>query len=449
MFNLDDLIEDCLQLFGATASKRHIELVGGVKPNTPIVLQGDSTRLRQIIINLLGNAFKFTAEGFIALEVGLEEGSTPERPKLRFSVQDSGIGIDLAISGDLFDSFNQADASTTRKYGGTGLGLAICKSLAELMNGEIGVTSTKGRGSTFWFTAEFVSSDFILDETAHERELTQSLHGKKLLLAGGNPKVFEFLSEHTRAWGMESVYAGSAKVAMTSLLHAAHSGEPFDFLCVDSALPDMPGIDLVRQVRTNPDILSTPLFMASASDVYLEPQLLRRFSIHAVLRKPVSGKALKYELAALLGHVPAAAEEAPPQVMTEHSLSHLKVLVAEDNAVNRMVIKGLLGKLDIQPELVENGVMAFDAVRKAARPYDVILMDCEMPEMDGFEATRSIREFERNRSLPETPIVALTAHALQEHREAVFASGMNHYLSKPVTLDSLTGALERIARRAR
>jgi len=447
MFNLDDLIEDCLQLFGATASKRHIELVGGVKPDTPILLQGDPTRLRQIIINLLGNAFKFTAEGFIALEVGLAPGSTPEHPRLRFSVQDSGIGIDLASSGNLFDSFNQADASTTRKYGGTGLGLAICKSLAELMNGEIGVNSAKGRGSTFWFTAEFMPSDFMLEETAHERELTQSLRGKKLLLAGGNPKVFEFLSDHTRAWEMSSVHAASAKIAMTTLLHAAHSGEPFDFMCVDSSLPDMPGIDLVRQVRSNPDILSIPLFVASASDVYLDPQLLRRFSIHAVLRKPVSGKALKYELAALMGYEPAPVEEVSAPVPDDDIFSHMRVLVAEDNAVNRMVIKGLLSKLKIQPELVENGVMAFDAVRKATQSYDVILMDCEMPEMDGFEATRSIREFERNRNLPQTSIVALTAHALQEHREAVFASGMNYYLAKPVTLDSLTGVLERIARR--
>ncbi len=447
MFNLDDLIEDCLQLFGATASKRHIELVGGVRPSTPILLQGDPTRLRQIIINLLGNAFKFTAEGFIALEVGLAPGSTSARPRLRFSVQDSGIGIDLASSGNLFDSFNQADASTTRKYGGTGLGLAICKSLAELMNGEIGVNSAKGRGSTFWFTAEFAPSDFMLEETAHERELTESLRGKKLLLAGGNTKVFEFLCEHTNDWGISSVHASSAKVAMTTLLHAAHSGEPFDFICVDSSLPDMPGVDLVRQVRSNPDILSIPLFIASGSDVYLDPQLLRRFSIHAVLRKPVSGKALKYELAALMGYEPAPVEEVVAPVPDEDIFSHMRVLVAEDNAVNRMVIKGLLGKLKIQPELVENGVMAFDAVRKAMQPYDVILMDCEMPEMDGFEATRSIREFERNRNLTQTAIVALTAHALQEHREAVFASGMNYYLSKPVTLDSLTGVLERIARR--
>lgn len=444
VFQLDDLIEDCLQLFGATANKRHIELVGGVKPNAPLLLKGDPTRLRQIIINLLGNAFKFTAEGFVALEVGMVEGATDTKPKLRFSVQDSGIGIDLDAGVNLFDSFNQADASTTRKYGGTGLGLAICKSLAELMGGTIGVDSAKGKGSTFWFTAEFDAADIVLTETSQERELTASLKYKKLLLVGAHEKVYEFLNGHAAAWGMEMQYALSAKAAMTALLHASHSGEAFDFIGVDSTLPDMAGIDLIRQIRGNLEVKAIPAFMFSASEIFQDQQLLRRLSIRAILRKPISGNSLKYELAAMLGREAAPAIEPKIHELQQDKFSHLRVLVAEDNAVNRMVIKGLLGKLNIQPELVENGVLALEAVRKAAEPYDIILMDCEMPEMDGFEATRSIREFESGRNLPATTIVALTAHALQEHRDAVFASGMNYYLSKPVTLDNLSGAFDRI-----
>jgi signal transduction histidine kinase/CheY-like chemotaxis protein len=444
VFNLDDLIEDCLQLFGATANKRHIELVGGVKPGAPLLLKGDSTRLRQVIINLLGNAFKFTSEGFVSLEVGLEEGATDDAPKLRFSIEDSGIGIDLSSGVDLFDSFNQADASTTRKYGGTGLGLAICKSLVALMGGAIGVESSKGKGSKFWFTAEFAAADIIVHETIHERELTALLGGKKLLLVGTKAKTIEFLNEYARSWSLEMCSAPTAKVAHTTILHAVHSGEGFDFVGVDSQLPDMACMDFIRQLRANSEAKMLPAFIFSASNISQDQQLLRQYSVHGILRKPLSGKALKYELAALLGHESAIADLPPASELRPDKFSHLRVLVAEDNAVNRMVIKGLLGKLKITPELVDNGLLAFDMVRKTVLPYDVILMDCEMPEMDGFEATRSIRAFEVQRGLSATPIVALTAHALQEHRDAVFASGMNHYLSKPVTLDNLVGVFDRI-----
>lgn len=448
VFTLDDLIEDCLQLFGATANKRQIELVGGVKPKAPLLLKGDQTRLRQVIINLLGNAFKFTAEGYIALEVGLAEGSTDENPKLRFSIEDSGIGIDLSSGVNLFDSFNQADASTTRKYGGTGLGLAICKSLVELMGGEIGVESVKGKGSTFWFTAQFSAAEIIVTETAQERELTGLLKGKKLLLVGANPKMIEFLREYGDVWNLELQHAVAAKTAQTAITRATHSGEPFDFIGVDSSLPDMSGIDFIRQLRTNNETKNLPVFIFSSSNIYQDQQMLRLYSVHAVLRKPFSGKALKYELAAILGHETAPTAQIKISEPQPNKFANLRVLVAEDNAVNRMVIKGLLGKLNIHPELVENGLIAFEMVRKAVQPYDVILMDCEMPEMDGFEATRNIREFEQERDLEATPVVALTAHALQEHRDAVFASGMNHYLSKPVTLDNLIGVFERILQKS-
>ena len=446
-FVLEDLVEDCLQLFGATANKRHIELVGGVKPNTPNMLKGDSTRLRQVIINLLGNAFKFTSHGFVSFEVGVAEDSTEQHPKLRFAIADSGIGIDLSSGVNLFDSFNQADASTTRKYGGTGLGLAICKSLVELMGGKIGVESVKGKGSVFWFTAEFSVTDIVIRETDHERRLTGVLNRKKLLLVGVNPKMFEFLREHADSWGLDTQLALSAKIAQTIIMRTTHSGELFDFIGIDSNLPDMSGIDYVRQLRANSETKNLSIFMFSDSNVHRDQQALSRYAVHASLRKPLSGKTLKHELVALLGHETSASTEIKTQELQLEKFAHLRVLVAEDNAVNRMVIKGLLGKLNIDPVMVDNGLLAFDLVRQAERSYDVILMDCEMPEMDGFESTRSIREFEQQRNLPATPIVALTAHALQEHRDAVFASGMNHYLSKPVTLGNLVGVFDRIRNR--
>ncbi|HWV14143.1 MAG TPA: response regulator [Cellvibrio sp.] len=443
-FSLQDVVEDCLQLFGATAGKTQIELLGGIKPGVPLVVKGDSTRLRQIIINLLGNAFKFTAEGFINLEVGLDPASTAEKPKLYFSVQDTGIGIDLEVRAKLFDSFNQADASTTRKYGGTGLGLAICKSLVELMGGQVGVNSVKDQGSTFWFTAVFAAADEVPQPSPQDADLLVMLQNKKLLLVGANPKMSDFLGEYCRLWGVALHSVATTKMAMMELVHASHRGEMFDFVGVDYLLPEMQGLEFVRQVRNNPEIAAVPLFIFSSHKIALEQSLLSRLAVHSILRKPVSGKMLKQELIELLGHESGRHLEKKIAARVLDQFAHLRVLVAEDNAVNRLVIKGLLGKLKIQPELVENGLMAFNAVRTADKPYDLVLMDCDMPEMDGFEATRNIRELERSRRVPATPIIALTAHALQEHRDAVYACGMNHYLSKPVTLDTLVSAFEMV-----
>lgn len=443
-FELDELVENCVQLFGATANKRQIELFGGLEPGVPRWLCGDPTRLRQIIINLLGNAFKFTSEGFVSLRVQLAAEPVDHKVALRFVVQDSGIGLDTSNTTNLFDSFNQADASTTRKYGGTGLGLAICKSLAELMEGDIGVESVKGQGATFWFTARMGIEDVCDWSSARNQAKYESLIAKKLLLVEASRTLSDFLTHHCVAWGVYVETASSAKAALAQIKHAMHSGEPYDFVGFDYALPDTNGFDFAQGVRDIPELGDLPLFMFSAGDVYHDQAHVRRLGIHSILRKPISIKLLQQELIALTGH------EAPPVAPEERKVhdpekfAHLRVLVAEDNPVNRMVIKGLLGKLNIVPQFAENGVEALSAVKLAHEAFSLILMDCEMPEMDGFEATQSIRDFERREGLSAIPIIALTAHALQEHREAVFASGMNYYLSKPVTFDNLYGAFEGV-----
>jgi signal transduction histidine kinase/CheY-like chemotaxis protein len=445
VFDLEELIEDCIQLFGATASKHHIELLGGVAPGTPLLLKGDSTRLRQIIINLLGNAFKFTEQGFISLEASLAPDST-DGNLLRFAVADSGIGINSTAHPNLFDSFNQADTSTTRKYGGTGLGLAICKNLAELMGGEIGVYSKRGKGSTFWFTAAFSVINETPDTPQHDPRLQNLLYNKNLLLIGGSKKFRKFLSAQCTSWGVNVHWVATKEQMHTHLQEMQKQDKQVDFVALDYQ-PSESLLEVVEWMHQEPAYQHIPALVLSNNDLPQDNQAWRALKIHAVLRKPLSAKTFKLKLAAMLG-----LDVSPPPIQKSDynydQYAHLHVLVAEDNAVNRMVIKGLLGKLQIQPQLVENGLAAYNALRETERPYDLIFMDCEMPEMDGFEATRRIREYERDHNLNPTPIVALTAHALPEHRDAVFACGMNHYLSKPVTLDSLYTTLEKIDLRA-
>lgn len=439
-FNLEELIEDSVQLFGATSNKLGIELVGSVTPTTPSDVIGDPTRLRQVLINFIGNAFKFTSEGSICIKAQRVPESDLDQPLIRFSITDSGIGIPPDAQKKLFQSFSQADSSTTRKYGGTGLGLAICKRLAELMGGEVGLDSAEGSGSTFWFTARF---DLQATSTSAPR-VVPSLAGKHLLIIEDNQALCEILSYHGQSWGMHVTSAQTSQDALELISSRRERGvEDFNFISLDYRLTDLNGLELAaRLLQQYPDY-SAHMCLLTASDQNFHPDVLARHRINKVLRKPISPKKFRDLLATQLGHGPRSVE--PAATTPQLNLSNLRVLVAEDNAVNRLVIKGLLGKLQIQPLLVENGLQAWHECMHADRkPFDLILMDCEMPEMDGFEATRRIRSYEQSLSLTATPIVALTAHAMEEHREMVFASGMDYFLCKPITLAELKTALEKL-----
>jgi signal transduction histidine kinase/CheY-like chemotaxis protein len=434
-FDLDELVENCIQLFGATSSKRRVELFGGLEKSVPAKVKGDPTRLRQIIINLLGNAFKFTSEGFISLTVTSCEASG-DQILLRFAIEDSGIGIDQEKITNLFSSFSQADTSTTRKYGGTGLGLAICKNLAELMGGDIGVDSLRGKGSTFWFTARL---NVVAQN--HNKSIDEELKSKRGLLIESNEYLSKFICSHLLAWGANVEVVKTGKAGFSMLKQAINSGEPYGYLMVDNDLADSTGLDFLQKLRGTEEIANLPLIVLSSGEFYFDQKQLTTLVISKVLRKPVSIKKLQRELTGLFSEEKYTDKIHGITVKKDlQKFSHLSVMVAEDNPVNRMVIKGLLSKLHITPEFAENGLLAVERLVKTN--FDVVLMDCEMPEMDGFEATRQIRLFEKNQTRDKTTIIALTAHALQEHREAVFAAGMNYYLSKPVTLDALYDALE-------
>ncbi|MCR8922209.1 response regulator [Dasania sp. GY-MA-18] len=441
-FNLEELAEDCIQLFGATASKSNLDLIGSVSPTTPLRLKGDPTRLRQILINLLGNAFKFTREGHIALEIQREKNSPIDRPIIRFSVKDTGIGINPEMLPHLFDSFNQADNSTTRKYGGTGLGLAICKQLAELMGGQIGVESTVDQGSTFWFSAQFSLCDDVADSPSHDITISTALTAKRLLIVEDNEYFCEVMYHHSLSWGMNTHTLALGADAVNMLSKAAANNKPYDFIVLDLILPDISGLELASQIRAVAALKDTPIFIVTASDEAISEQQLKELNIYKVIRKPITPSTLKLCLAQSLGKVPAMHDYS----RFDRKLSVIagtRVLAAEDNAVNRIVIKGLLSKFGVEPVFVENGKQAVDLICQPEQAFDIIFMDCDMPIMDGFEAARRIRKFEATHHLEPCRIVALTAHALQEHRREVSQAGMDDYLAKPVNLADLARAFKR------
>ncbi|MGK0441230.1 MAG: signal transduction histidine kinase/CheY-like chemotaxis protein [Pseudohongiellaceae bacterium] len=441
-FNLEKLVDDCIQLFGTASSKDNLDLVGSVSPTTPLKLKGDPTRLSQIIINLLGNAFKFTREGHVALEARREKNSPVDRPILRFEVKDTGIGIASDSLPLLFDSFTQANNSTTRHYGGSGLGLAICKRLAELMGGTIGVDSIRDEGSTFWFTAQFTLCDDIADSPSHDINISTALTAKRLLIVEDNKYFCDLMYHHSLSWGMNTQTCSCGSPVLEMLQKSHNEGKPYDFITLDLILPDTNGIDLATKIRSIDSLKDTPIFIITASDQVISAKQLEQLNIHKVIRKPITPATLKLSLAQCLGKIPYIHEHNT----RDQNLSlpeGTTILAAEDNPVNRVVIKGLLEKFGVTPIFAENGKEAVELLCQPAQRFDIVFMDCDMPIMDGFEATRHVRKFEEAHQLDPCRIVALTAHALQEHRNEVIHAGMDDYLTKPVSITDLQKAFQR------
>jgi PAS domain S-box-containing protein len=427
-FKVRPVVDDALMAVAPAAAAKELELACEVGADVPVAVQGDPARLRQILVNLLGNAVKFTERGEVVLRVGVAEQSG-RHAIVRFAVTDTGIGIPPDRMHRLFRSFSQVDGSSTRRYGGTGLGLAISKQLVELMGGEIGVESAPGRGSTFWFTLP-------LEPVAKPaRCAPAALRGVRVLVVDDNATNREILHRRVVAWGMRNGTAASAAEALRLLREAARSGDPYRLVLVDQQMPEMDGDALARAVRADASLDPAALVLLSS----LGRSGTAGGLFAACLTKPIREAQLRDCLARVLGDAPAPPPAAAAGPAAGGTAPRRRVLLAEDNLVNQLVARRMLERAGVEVDVVATGREALAAVERTA--YDLVLMDLHMPEMDGLEATAAIRERQGNGR--RTPIVALTAAAMAEDRERCLAAGMDDYLAKPVQTAALHAILAR------
>jgi PAS domain S-box-containing protein len=425
-FDVRECVESALDLVAATAAEKGLDLAYLLDDHVPAAVVGDVTRVQQILVNLLTNAVKFTEEGEIVV-------SASGRPPLHFAVRDTGIGIPRDRMDLLFESFSQLDASTTRRYGGTGLGLAISSRLAELMGGRMWVESEVGEGSTFHFT--------ILAEQAPVSALPPrpgrdgaELEGKRLLVVDDNETNRQVVARQSVAWGMEAADTGSPDEALKWI----RRGDRFDVAALDLLMPEMDGIALAREIRRYRDAAELPLVLLTSLGRRTE-ELEAGIGFAAYLTKPVKAAQLRAALTAAVGGDAQARAVSQPEIDTHlGERLPLRILVAEDNVVNQQLALALLKKMGYRADVAATGVEALEALER--RDYDVVLMDVQMPEMDGLEASRRIRARWPARG---PRIVAVTASAMADDREICFAAGMDDYLSKPIRVDELVAALAR------
>ena len=435
-FNLVEAFEGTLDMLAERAQSKTIELAGTILPGTPTQLRGDPGRLRQILANLIGNAIKFTETGEAVVRV-YKERETETHALLRFEVQDTGIGISPEAQARLFQPFNQADGSSTRKFGGTGLGLAIAKQLVEMMEGQIGVQSQQGKGSTFWFTAQFEKQTSAVK--VPEKSF-RDLFNFQVLVVDDNASSREILRRQILAWKMQANSAASGAEALQLLRAAATESKPYDLALLDVQMPEMDGLTLARAIKADPTIAGTRLVFLTGFSKSISPEGPRAVGNTDCCFKPVRQSRLFGCLAnALLG--PSTVPRTLAKALLAPSLrpKQIRVLIAEDNAVNQMVTVGQLKKLGYSADVVPDGLAVLNALDRLH--YEIVLMDCQMPEMDGYEATRRIRG--RMGDFPQPHIIAMTAHAMQGDREKCLAAGMDDYISKPVELKALAAALAR------
>jgi len=436
-FNLRESLRETMRGLSFRAQQKGLELLCDVHPEAPEAVLGDPSRLRQIVINLAGNAIKFTERGEVRLQVS-EEAQPAGKTFLHFRLSDTGIGIPPEKQKKLFKAFSQADGSMARKYGGTGLGLAICVRLVELMGGTIWVESEPGRGSTFHFTATLGLQE--RPARLQEELLAGELRGRSVLVVDDNSTNLEVLCGMLRRWSLHPAAAASGPEALAALEKAHGAGSPFALVLLDSHMPEMDGFAVAQAIHERPHLASTTILMLTSAGILGDGARCRELGISAYLHKPVRPDEL---LGAILETHRAAAPSAPRPLVTRHSLREIRgevrILLAEDNAVNQKLAVRLLEKRGFHVTVAPDGRAVLEALEKAR--FDLILMDVQMPEMDGLKATAAVRERERSTGL-HIPIVAMTAHALKGDADRCFAAGMDAYVSKPIRSGELYATIE-------
>ncbi|MEM6641219.1 MAG: response regulator, partial [Pseudomonadota bacterium] len=434
-FDLLGVTEDVVELLAERATGKGLELLCDFAPDVPSARVGDALRLRQVLINLLGNAIKFTERGEVTVRV--RSAAVCGQEGVRIEVQDTGIGIAADKHAQVFTLFSQEDGSITRRYGGTGLGLAICRQLAELMGGDVGVDSVQGEGSTFW-----LEIPLPVQPRADVPVKPARLSAARVLVVDDNATNRQIMGELLSQWGVSVDTAEDGHAAIRRARREADAA--YDLVLLDRKMPSLDGLATAPRLRSLPATRQAAIVMLSSLSNQLSAEERGTAGIDASLTKPVRQRDLQKTLAALLDTPSDAAQDAPClPTPKDTALPELSVLLVEDKPVNQEVADGMLDALGCSVTIANNGRQAVDVIANGAA-FDVILMDCQMPVMDGFSATRTIRSSER--AGQRTPIIALTANALDGDRERCIGAGMDDYMSKPFTMDELRNALRRYAR---